>query len=243
MRVRALVAYDGTDFHGWSRQPGEVATVQGVIESTMQTVLGERVRLTVAGRTDAGVHAWGQVVSADLGDDTDVERLKRSVNALCGPVIAVRGIMPTAPEFSARFDARARRYVYRIATAPFRDPFAWRYQWQAGSELEIDAMRAASEPLVGEHDFASFCKVRSYGGSIRRVTEIEVIPHGNAVEIWVEAQSFAHQMVRSLAGFLCDVGRGRRRAAEAAEVLAACDPQANSNVAPPRGLTLWHVSY
>ncbi len=242
-KCRALIAYDGTTYHGWARQAGGIPTVQGVIEDAIATVVGSLVQLTVAGRTDAGVHAWGQVASFEVAPEVDLDRLRRSVDAICGPAISIRELSAARPEFNARFDAVSRRYVYRILTEQSQDPFCRLYAWHIGDTLDIAAMREACGALVGEHDFASFCKADSAGGTVRRLESIIVDPSERSVDVWFVGSSFCHQMVRSLIGFLVDVGRRRRPAAVATEVLHERDRQANSNIAPPHGLTLWTVEY
>lgn len=243
MRVRGVVGYEGTCFHGWAAQPG-LRTVQGVLESALATVLAEPTALTVAGRTDAGVHARRQVISFDCADDTDLRRLRTSLDRMAGPEVAVHDLAVAAADFSARFSATRRRYLYRYLTTVAADPFRHRYAWHVGEALDTDAMAAAAESVVGEHDFAAFCKVGAHGGTLRRVTEasVEAAPDGE-VRFWVEAVSFGHQMVRSLAGVLVAVGNGRRDVARVSALLASGDRSAIGTVAPPQGLTLWEVRY
>lgn len=243
MRVRGVVGYEGTTFHGWAAQPG-LRTVQGVLESALTTVLGEPVALTVAGRTDAGVHARRQVISFDCSDATELDRLRRSLDRMAGPDVAVHALDEAVPDFSARFSATARRYLYRYLTTPAADPFVQRYAWHVGEPLDADAMDIAARSIVGEHDYAAFCKVGAHGGTVRRVTEASVEAGTDGeVRFWVEAVSFAHQMVRSLAGVLAAVGQGRRDVDWVRSLVVSGDRAAIGNVAPPHGLTLWDVRY
>ncbi len=221
--------------------------MQGALESALGRVLREPVSLVVAGRTDAGVHAWGQVVSFELprGAGIGLDDLLRRLNRMCGPGLGVRSLEEVPAEFSARFSATARRYRYRIITTPWRHPFLERYAWWVGGDLDLEATAEAGAAFLGEHDFAAFCKVGAAGGTVRRVLEVSVAgrPESGVVDVWVEAKSFGHQMVRSLVGLLVTIGRGRRPVSDAAGVLAGTDRAANSNVAPPHGLTLWQVRY
>lgn len=243
MRVRGTVAYEGTAFHGWAAQPG-LPTVQGVLEDALATVTGEAVSLTVAGRTDTGVHARAQVVSFDVADaGTDLARLRRSLDRLAGPDVAVCSLEEAEPDFSARFSAKSRRYLYRYLTAAAADPFRRRFAWHVRA-LDLGAMAAAVPPIVGEHDFAAFCKAGAHGGTVRRVAEATVAPGPDGeVRFWVEAASFGHQMVRSLAGALAAVGHGRRHPEWVRDLLDSTDRAGIGNVAPPHGLTLWDVRY
>jgi tRNA pseudouridine38-40 synthase len=244
MRVRGVVGYLGGGFHGWARQPG-LRTVQGVLEEALSRCVASPVALTVAGRTDAGVHARRQVFSCDLPDSTDLTKLQRSLNRMCGTDVAVFSLVPAGHDFSARTSATARLYRYRLLGGPVADPFLRREAWWVGDILDVAAMRAAAAALLGEHDFATFCKATSAGGTVRRLIRLDVIEseNGAVVDVWAEATSFCHQMVRSIVGFLVTVGRGTRPASDAVRVLRAADRAANSVVAPPGGLVLWDVRY
>src|SRR4051794_14902239 len=157
-RVKLVVAYDGAPFHGFAENQG-VVTVAGKLRETLEQVLGHPVHLAGAGRTDAGVHAWGQVVSFDArGADLDLGRLQRSVNRLRGPTIVVRSAEAVPPEFDARFSARWRRYRYTVLNRPLPDPFLAATSWHVAVPLELRLLELACDPLIGEHDFSSFCR-------------------------------------------------------------------------------------
>jgi tRNA pseudouridine38-40 synthase len=247
--VRLLVAYDGTDYHGFAEN-GDIPTVGLALRSAIEQVIGTAVELTVAGRTDAGVHAWGQVVSLDLPAGVDLARLQKSLNGLLRPAVAVRAVEPAPEGFSARFSARWRRYRYTILNRPVPDPFLARIAWHVPEPLDLPALRLAADPLVGEHDFTSFCRAPKVPEGtppatlVRRVTEVgwETAPTG---VLWFEirANAFCHQMVRSIVGLLVDVGRGRRRAGDVLAVLRSRDRAGVGNIAPPHGLCLWEVGY
>jgi tRNA pseudouridine38-40 synthase len=245
-----LIAYDGTDFHGFAENAG-VVTVGATLRSAIERVLGAGIELTVAGRTDAGVHAWGQVVTFDApADGLDLERLQRSVNGLCQPAIVVRAAEVAPDDFDARFSARWRRYRYSILNRSVPDPFLARTSWLVGDRLDLAVMRLACDPLRGEHDFSSFCRVpRVREGApvptlVRRVTDVGWSDMGEGrLQFEIRANAFCHQMVRSVVGLLVDVGRGRRRAGDMLGVLRARDRGLVGNIAPPTGLCLWEVGY
>ena len=245
-RIRLLVAYDGTEYHGFAENDG-VPTIGGTLRAAIERVLGEPVELAVAGRTDTGVHAWGQVVTFDAPDGVDLVRLQRSVNGLCKPSIVVREAALAPDDFHARFSAQWRRYRYTILNRVAPDPFLARTAWHVAEPLDIPVMRLASDALIGEHDFSSFCRRPRSDEPVtlvRRVLEVgwDADPTG-LVRFEIRANAFCHQMVRSLVGFLVDVGRGRRRAGETLVVLRARDRSLVGTLAPPSGLTLWAVGY
>ena len=240
--VRLTLAYDGTSFRGWARQPGQ-RTVAGVLEAALQRVLGDVPRLSVAGRTDAGVHARGQVVSFAAEVD-DLVRLLRRLNSMLGPEVVVTEARVAPDGFDARFSATAREYRYRIDTGPVADPFSARWVWHRPGPLSVPRMRAAAAHLVGEHDFASFCRRPPGGASTsRRLERLSVTRDGDRVEISVRANAFLHQMVRALVGTLVVVGAGRLEPDNVASILAACDRSSSPQMAPAHGLTLERVVY
>ena len=267
MNVKMAVAYDGTGFHGFATNRG-VPTVAGSLTEAISTVVRQPVTLTGAGRTDAGVHAWGQVISVELPDGTDLDDLARRVNKLCAPSIAVRSAELVADDFDARFSAHWRHYHYDIWNAPHPNPLIAARAWHVAAPLDVDAMAAAAQHVVGEHDFSSFCRRPKVADDVappalpRRVldarwsnvsssffgascTDSVHVALQNAVVLRFEirANAFCHQMVRSIVGTLVDVGTGKLRAADLPEILAARDRRAAGQVAPPHGLTLWEVGY
>ena len=254
--ARLLVAYDGTPFRGFAENP-DVRTVMGDLRTAIERVVRTPAELVGAGRTDAGVHAWGQVVSGRLPSSTDLERLQRSVNRLCAPAIVVRRIEWVGDDFSARFSATARTYRYDVWNAPVPNPLlegrGWHVPTERDGPLDVAAMNRAARTLVGEHDFASFCRKASpladgtSPSTVRRVLDARwaaVVREGDGALLRFEigATSFCHQMVRSIVGTLVDVGR-RRRDEDLTSVIAAGDRSAAGAVAPPEGLVLWDVDY
>ena len=243
-RFRLDVAYDGTDFSGWAVQPGR-RTVAGVLTEALSRVLRTPVVLTVAGRTDAGVHATGQVASADLPGDLDPGWAVRRLARLLPPDVRVRAVTVVSDAFDARFSALRRHYRYRVATAPWgaeplraRDTLAWPYP------LDLAAVVAASTALLGEHDFAAFCRRRDRATTVRALERLDWTcgPDG-VVEAAVSADAFCHSMVRSLVGALLDVGRGRRAIEWPVGLLARDVRASDVAVAPAHGLTLVGVDY
>lgn len=247
--IALTVAYDGSRFCGFARQPG-LATVQGRLEEALGTALRRDVETTGAGRTDAGVHALGQVVSFDaFGDEPEPRVLRRSIEALAGEGIVVRDVRLAHAGFSARFDAVSREYRYRLVPGGVSPLFLAAYAWQPGGVFDLVAMRVAAKHLIGEHDFRSFCVTESAVGkrTVRRVDAIDIFEEehlGEAcVTVRVVGNAFLHSMVRTLVGSLVEVGTGRRQPEWLREALVAQTRAAAGPTAPARGLTFWKVDY
>lgn len=254
---RALVltvAYNGATYSGFAKQKDErLATVQGELEHALAVCFRQPVETVCAGRTDAGVHALGQVVSctleANLLEQTTPERLVISLNALTPDDISIREVSFKEPSFSARFDAEAREYRYRIVEGSVPPIFLSDFAWHRRGTLDIDAMRAGAAHLIGEHDFKSFCKAASAEGktTMRYVERIDIereVQMGEeCLVIRVVGNAFLHSMVRTIVGTLVQVGAGNRDPQWVAEVLAACDRNAAGETAPACGLVFWRVTY
>jgi tRNA pseudouridine38-40 synthase len=247
VRIRMTIAYDGAPFRGIAENRG-VDTVAGRLRRAIEPVVGHEVQLAIAGRTDAGVHAWGQVVSFDAdADRADPEILARAVNARCVPTVVVREAEIARPGFHARFSARARAYRYTVLNRPLPDPFRAATSWWVPEPLDLNALRLGCDPLIGLHDFTSFCR-RPRGADEpvmeRRVLDARWRDLGDGVlRFDIEASAFCQQMVRSITGTLVDMGRGRRRPGEMAGIVRARDRQAAGTLAPPHGLCLHEVRY
>jgi tRNA pseudouridine38-40 synthase len=248
VRLRFVLAYDGGRFRGMAENEG-VPTVAGAVRDVLERALGHEVALSMAGRTDAGVHAWGQVVSFDAtAERADPDRLARAVNRQCVPGIVVREATLASDDFDARFSARARHYRYTVLNRPVPDPFLAATSWWVPEPLDLNALRLGCDALIGSHDFSSFCRRPKGGGPevslVRRVLDARWHDLGEGVlRFDVHATAFCHQMVRSIVGTLVDMGRGRRRAGEMAAILRARDRQVAGSIAPPQGLCLWAVDY
>jgi tRNA pseudouridine38-40 synthase len=239
--VKLVLAYDGTDFHGWARQPRH-RSVEGELVSAMERLLGVRPRISVAGRTDAGVHASGQVVS--LESDLEPSRLQAALNGVLAPEVVVLSATRAPAGFDARYSAKAREYRYRIDVGQVPDPFSARFVWHRPRALELADMRTAARYLVGTHDFASFGRALSgAGGTVRDLQRLSVSRVGDRIEVRARANSFIYRMVRSLVGTLVLCGDGKIEPADIPGILEARDRSRAGRVAPPHGLTLERVFY
>lgn len=247
MRLRIDLAYDGTDFHGWAAQPG-LRTVQGELTSALATVLRTGpVPVVCAGRTDAGVHARGQVVHCDVDSDevTVPDQPARRLNGVLPADVRVRAVSVAPEGFDARFSAVWRRYAYRVADSMrVLDPLTRQHVLAWPRSLDLDAMNRASVDLLGLHDFASFCKQREGATTVRTLQELRWERDAAGVVVGtVRADAFCHSMVRSLVGCLLAVGEGRKEPGWAAEVLAARRRDPAVAVVHAHGLTLEEVGY
>ena len=252
VRLRLRIAYDGTDFSGWARQPGR-RTVQQVLEEALATVLRTPVRLTVAGRTDAGVHATGQVAHADVPAGVWAEHEEKLVRRLRGvlpPDVSVPDVDGAPADFDARFSGIERCYVYRLHDQPWGPPPLRRadvVMWPR--PLDLDAMNAAAVALQGLHDFAAFCRRREGATTIRSLRRLEAerafdpVAQAELVTVGAAADAFCHSMVRSLVGALLAVGDGRRPVDWPASLLERRVRADDVPVAPAHGLTLVGVDY
>jgi tRNA pseudouridine38-40 synthase len=241
--VRLTLAYDGTAFRGWAEQRGQ-RTVEGDLRGALERFLGDAPRLSVAGRTDAGVHARGQVASFVAAGGVDVAPLQQAVNAMLAPEVVVLDARLAPAGFNARFSASAREYRYRIGVGPWPDPFDARFVWHRPGAPSLPAMRAAARGLVGEHDFAAFCRRPPGDGStVRRLERLAVTRIGDRVEVLARANAFLHQMVRSLVGTLVAAGAGSIEPGSIADLIASRDRSRAGPLAPPHGLTLERVVY
>ncbi|MEW2270971.1 tRNA pseudouridine(38-40) synthase TruA [Streptomyces sp. SID685] len=250
VRIRLDLSYDGTDFHGWAKQAGGKRTVQGEIEDALRTVTRskETYELTVAGRTDAGVHARGQVAHVDLPAELWAEHREKLLKRLAGRLSKDVRIwrLTEAPEgFNARFSAIWRRYAYRVTDNPggvdplLRGHVLW-HDWP----LDVDAMNEAARALLGEHDFAAYCKKREGATTIRTLQDLSLVRGTDGViTATVRADAFCHNMVRSLIGALLFVGDGHRGPEWPGKVLAAGVRDSAVHVVRPHGLTLEEVGY
>ena len=256
VRLRLELAYDGSGFRGFAAQVGQ-RTVAGVLADAIATVVRHPVDITCAGRTDAGVHALGQVVHVDVRADVDLARLSKSVNRLLGPAVVLRRADKAPEGFDARRSARARHYRYLVLEAATVDPLLARVCWHVPDPLDLRAMAAGADALVGEHDFRAFCR-RPVGSEVsdaivRRVLDARwseqrprpdgLGPGERLLRFEVSASSFCHQMVRSAVGTLVDIGRGRRRPSDVVSMLRSGDRSRAVTMAPPHGLCLVSVDY
>jgi tRNA pseudouridine38-40 synthase len=249
VRVRLTLAYDGSSYSGIAPNPG-VKTVGGTLVMSLQRVLRVPVVLALAGRTDAGVHAWGQVVSFDApAEGFDAAALQRSLNKLCGPTIVVRSVEVVDPRFDARHSARSRRYRYTILNTPTPSPFTAGTTWHVPEPLDLAMLRLGCDPFYGEHDFTSFCRKPKVPEGVsytmtRRVLDATWRDLGDGLlRFDVEATAFCQQMVRTMVGTLVECGLGKRTVADISAALRGADRTLAGPPAPPHGLCLWEVVY
>ncbi len=243
-RYRLLVAYDGTDFHGFAAQRDQ-RTIAGELHAALTRALRTDVELACAGRTDAGVHAWGQVVSFTAVPGVDLDRLRASLNRLVGQGIVVRAAESVGADFDARHSARWRAYRFTIVNRPDPDPFLARYAWHVPTPLDLAALRLGADPFVGEHDFSSFCRKGPDGSTtMRTVTHSSWHDLGDGILRYdIQANAFCWQMVRSVVGTLVEVGTGKKRPGDILAIMRAGDRAVAGVVAPAHGLVLWEVGY
>jgi tRNA pseudouridine38-40 synthase len=244
LNLRLDLAYDGAPFRGFARQP-DVRTVQGDLELALGRIFKGAYHCVGAGRTDAGVHALGQVVNVpEAPDDADPEKLVGALNGICGPSIAVTACTEVPDDFNARFSARSRTYVYGILEGGVPNPFLNGTTWSHRGGLDAGAMNEAAGHLVGEHDFTSFGRLPDAEATATRyLYELEVRRSDHLLRIKARANAFIQQMVRSLVGTLVQVGEGKMSPAEMPEILDAKDRSAAGPVAPAHGLCLVSVEY
>lgn len=241
-RLRLVLAYDGAPFSGFARQRDR-RTVQGDLEAALERLAKQPVATVGAGRTDAGVHAREQVVHADVPAGLDPERVRRALNGSLGPAITVREAAWAPPGFDARLSARRRTYVYRIDDSGAPDPLVRGFVLAWPRPLDLPRMRAAAQPLLGEHDFAAFCRRREGATTIRTLLTLAVARGGDLVTVRASADAFCHSMVRSLVGALTAVGERRRPREWPSRLLTATERSGEVPVVPPGGLTLVAVDY
>jgi tRNA pseudouridine38-40 synthase len=246
--VRLDLAYHGARFAGWATQPGE-RTVQGELEAALERVLGSRTPLTVAGRTDAGVHAWGQVASF-VAERNPPDELGRALNSLTGPDLAILAVSAAADGFDARRDARSRTYCYRVLADRTPNPFEAGVALHWPHRVDQAALAACADALIGTHDFTAFTPTQSehvrFERNLLRAEWHEkpaVLGHGLVIELWLEADAFMRNMVRVLVGTMLEVGGGRRTLEDFASLLEGAPRERAGDTAPAHGLHLASVRY
>jgi len=243
--LQLVLAYDGTDFHGWQRQAG-LRTVQAEVEGVLQRVLRHPVHVQGASRTDAGVHARGQVAHVRTTAVIPADKLLRAMNDRLPEDVAVRWVSEVPPTFHASRDARAKLYRYRIFNATRRpvENLAQRYTWHVRFPLDAQRMQSAAQALVGTHDFAALAS-QGYPrpSTIRTIWRVDVVPHGEELVVDVEGDGFLYHQVRNIVGTLVEIGRGHWPPERMAEILASRDRTRAGPTAPPQGLCLEWIRY
>jgi tRNA pseudouridine38-40 synthase len=243
MRIKAVIAYDGTDYHGFQRQsPAREPSIQGTLEGALSKI-GQPGGVLGAGRTDAGVHASGQVIAFNVDWRHTLNDLQRALNATLPADIAVLELEQAADTFHPRYDAVSRTYRYSISNTRVRNPLTVLYALHVPQVLDVDAMRRALVYTIGEHDFAAFGQPTVGESTVRTLFRAEVIAGGPAIAIELQANGFLYRMVRRIVGTLISIGRGERTPADFLEILESADPNRAGPAAAPNGLCLIAVNY
>jgi tRNA pseudouridine38-40 synthase len=249
MNYKLLLQYDGTDFHGWQIQDGR-RTVQGELTHALSLIEGRSVNVHGSGRTDAGVHAEGQVASVEIQREITWAKLRGAINGNIGRDVRVLAVEAVADDFHARYSALEKTYVYRIVNGPVISPFWWRYAHHDARQLDLESMKEAGELFCGEHDWTAFSAAQSdVEDRVRTVTQIAIHErpddrsHGSLIEIRVSANGFLRYMVRAMAGTLMAAGRGELDRAAIVEALETGARPPAAVTAPACGLTLLSVRY
>lgn len=242
-RLRCVVGYDGTDYSGFQVQPDQT-TIQGEIEAALERITGEEIQIHGSGRTDAGVHARGQVIHFDTSSHIPMDKWRFVLNNQLPDAIVIRSVEEAPESFHARFDVQVKEYRYCIDNGPVADVFRHRYADHIRFPLDVEAMQQAARHLVGKHDFTSFCSAKTFvEDKVRTVYGLTVERRGDEVWVTCRGNGFLYNMVRIIVGTLVEVGQGKRTAEELADILAACDRERAGKTAPAKGLTMWEVVY
>jgi tRNA pseudouridine38-40 synthase len=242
--IKLTIEYDGTGYHGWQIQPN-YPTIQGILQERVGVITGERISLIASGRTDAGVHAFGQVANFRTESRISAESLKRGVNSLIPDDMAIREVEEVSDEFHARFSAKSKLYEYRILNRLVPSPLERNFSWHVSRRLELDRMRKAAEMLLGTHDFSSFRSAHSDNlNPVRTLMIMEIRKARNhMISVRMRANAFLKQMARNIVGTLVDVGKKRIDPEGLREILNARDRTRAGMAAPPHGLFLVEVEY
>ena len=241
--IKALVAYDGTSYQGFQRQKNGVG-VQQVLERALTRVLGEPILIKAAGRTDAGVHGLGQVISFSTESPIPPENYRRALEPVLPPDIVIRTAEVAPENFHARYDAIEKTYQYKVLYAPLPDPCQRNYTWEIREPLEVEAMNQAAQLLLGTHDFSSFKNQGSQDRSpVRTLKEAHWVQDGDLYVFTITGDGFLYRMVRNIVGCLVRVGTGKWTVEDFAAGLAAKDRKQAGMAAPAQGLYLMHVKY
>ncbi|CAM4085194.1 tRNA pseudouridine(38-40) synthase TruA [Mesobacillus thioparans] len=242
-RIKCIISYDGTGFSGYQVQPGK-RTVQSELVKALERLNKTSIRVSASGRTDAGVHARGQVIHFDTMLEIEPARWQIALNSLLPDDIAVRSVEIVRPDFHARFDAAGKEYRYFLLQSKNRDPFQRNYAYQFQYELDLDSMREAARLLIGTHDFTSFCSAKTeVEDRVRTLQEIDFYEENGLLVFRFVGEGFLYNMVRILVGTLLEVGTGKRAAGSMPQLIEARDRTQTGKTAPGHGLYLWKVFY
>ena len=242
-RIKLIVAYDGTDYCGWQIQPNGI-TVEEVLNRALSRLTGEEIRVIGASRTDAGVHARGNIAVLDTASTIPAERFAYAVNPLLPEDIVVVKSEEVPQDWHPRYQNSVKTYEYRILNREMPDPLKRKYTWHVSFPLDIDKMREAAEHLKGQHDFRSFCSVHTaVKTTVRTIYTLDIVKSGDEIIIRISGNGFLYNMVRIIAGTLAEVGRGFRTPEDVRDLLTAKEREQAGATAPPQGLTLIRIEY
>ena len=242
-RIKLIVAYDGTDYCGWQIQPNGI-TVEEVLNRALFRLTGEEIRVIGASRTDAGVHARGNIAVLDTASTIPAERFAYAVNPLLPEDIVVVKSEEVPQDWHPRYQNSVKTYEYRILNREMPDPLKRKYTWHVSFPLDIDKMREAAEHLKGQHDFRSFCSVHTaVKTTVRTIYTLDIVKSGDEIIIRISGNGFLYNMVRIIAGTLAEVGRGFRTPEDVRDLLTAKEREQAGATAPPQGLTLIRIEY
>lgn len=242
-RIKLIVAYDGTDYCGWQIQPNGI-TVEEVLNRALFRLTGEEIRVIGASRTDAGVHARGNIAVLDTASTIPAERFAYAVNPLLPEDIVVVKSEEVPQDWHPRYQNSVKTYEYRILNREMPDPLKRKYTWHVSFPLDIDKMREAAEHLKGQHDFRSFCSVHTaVKSTVRTIYTLDIVKSGDEIIIRISGNGFLYNMVRIIAGTLAEVGRGFRTPEDVRDLLTAKEREEAGATAPPQGLTLIRIEY
>ena len=242
-RIKLIVAYDGTDYCGWQIQPNGI-TVEEVLNRALSRLTGEEIRVIGASRTDAGVHARGNIAALDTASTIPAERFAYAVKPLLPEDIVVVKSEEVPQDWHPRYQNSVKTYEYRILNREMPDPLKRKYTWHVSFPLDIDKMREAAEHLKGQHDFRSFCSVHTaVKSTVRTIYTLDIVKSGDEIIIRISGNGFLYNMVRIIAGTLAEVGRGFRTLEDVRDLLTAKEREQAGATAPPQGLTLIRIEY
>ncbi len=242
--IKINLEYDGTRFSGWQRQGNSQDTIQGTIEKHLFDVLGEEVEVTASGRTDAGVHAYNQVANFITESNLDVEKIKYQMNNVLPRDIAIKDIEETTERFHARYNAKSKKYLYRIWNDVTPNVFLRKFSYFYPNQINIQSMKLAASYFVGTHDFKSFCtKTNGKKSTVRTIYDIEITKNGSEMNIVVHGDGFLYNMVRIIVGTLLDAGIGKINPKDIEKILLEKERQSAGITVPPNGLFLMNVIY
>jgi len=242
--LKIIIEYDGTGYHGWQRQRGDI-TIQETIEEKIGVITQEKIRLIGSGRTDAGVHAIGQVANFKIESKIGERNLLRGINSLLPEDIVIKSLVEVDERFHARYNAKSKIYLYQIFNSPVSSALYRNYSWFVHSLLDMDNMQTAAGQLIGSHDFSSFCAADNDASDyIRKVINVSISQGKDGIiRFFIEANGFLRYMVRNIVGTLVDVGRGELSPSEFLGIMKAEDRNMAGITAPPQGLFLKEVKY